>query len=47
MGEAIAAAIPGAQRVELTFAHIPFVEVPQRFVELAGGFLEAGHMDRR
>jgi 3-oxoadipate enol-lactonase len=46
MGEAIVAAIAGAQHVELTFAHIPFVEAPQRFVELAGGFLEAGHMDR-
>lgn len=45
MGEAIATAIPGAQRVELSFAHIPFVEIPQRFVELAGGFCEAAGMD--
>lgn len=42
MGEAIAAAIPGAQHVQWTLAHIPFVEAPERYVELLGQFLENG-----
>lgn len=42
MGEAIAAAIPGAQHVQWELAHIPFVEAPQRYVELVAGFLEGG-----
>lgn len=46
MGEAIAAAIPGAELVELALAHIPFVEAPQRHVELIAGFCQAGHADR-
>ena len=39
MGEAIAAAIPGAQRIELTLAHLPFIEAPQRYTEQVAGFL--------
>src|SRR5690606_39634685 len=42
MGEAIAAAIPGAKHVQWTLAHIPFVEAPQAYVELLAGFLDAG-----
>ncbi|GMV01967.1 MAG: 3-oxoadipate enol-lactonase [Burkholderiaceae bacterium] len=42
MGEAIAAAIPGAQHVPWTLAHIPFVEAPQAYVEVLAGFLDAG-----
>ena len=39
MGEAIAAAIPGAQRIELTLAHLPFVEAPQRYTTQVVEFL--------
>jgi hypothetical protein len=42
MGEAIAAAIPGAKHVQWTLAHIPFVEAPERYVELLEEFLGAG-----
>lgn len=42
MGEAIAAAIPGARHVQWTLAHIPFVEAPERYVELLAGFLDNG-----
>lgn len=42
MGEAIAAAIPGARHVQWELAHIPFVEAPQRYAELLAGFLLAG-----
>src|SRR5690606_3010839 len=41
MGEAIAAAIPGAKHVQWTLAHIPMVEAPQAYVELLAGFLGA------
>ncbi|HRA79168.1 MAG TPA: 3-oxoadipate enol-lactonase [Burkholderiaceae bacterium] len=43
MGEAIAAAIPGAKHVQWTLAHIPFVEAPAAYVELLAGFLDEGH----
>ena len=46
MGEAIAAAIPGAKHVQWTLAHIPFVEAPDRYVELLGAFLEDGGAGR-
>jgi pimeloyl-ACP methyl ester carboxylesterase len=39
MGEAIAATIPGARHVQWDLAHIPFVEAPQRYVELLAEFL--------
>ncbi|RPH61137.1 MAG: 3-oxoadipate enol-lactonase [Burkholderiales bacterium] len=41
MGEAIAAAVPGAKHVQWTLAHIPFVEAPERYVALVTDFLEA------
>ncbi|MBN9463780.1 MAG: 3-oxoadipate enol-lactonase [Burkholderiales bacterium] len=34
MGEALAAAIPGARHATLPLAHLPHVEAPERFVEL-------------
>jgi len=40
MGEAIAAAIPGARYVKWELAHIPFVEAPQRYAELLAEFLQ-------
>lgn len=42
MGEAIAEAIPGAQHVQWTLAHIPMVEAPEPYVELLAAFLEVG-----
>ncbi len=38
-GEAIAAAVPGAQRVELPSAHIPVVEMPQLYAHTLLAFL--------
>ncbi|WP_343336005.1 alpha/beta fold hydrolase [Streptomyces sp. SUK 48] len=40
----LAAAVPGARTVELATGHLPFVERPQRWLELITGFLgEEGH----
>jgi len=38
-GKAIAAAIPGAQYIELPLAHMPQLEDPARYVEVLGTFL--------
>jgi 3-oxoadipate enol-lactonase/4-carboxymuconolactone decarboxylase len=39
LGEAIAAAIPGARIASLPVAHIPHLEAPRAFCDVVGGFL--------